>query len=198
MTVSRSEHISLGQFANVYVPFGLLVTLALLAPEQTQNPDLYRTKLTVWATTVLLIPSLCLFLFWGVSRSANNYWLLLWSFSFLSYLVHFYYGTFVVFDGFSDTFVKQGPLIAGSNFLLTFWWGIDVVLAWVSRSPPKWMWIQRVALHIFVFVVFVTANVFLRGGTIRSLGIAFALIIALSFFIRLYIAQRERVEVEDA
>jgi len=198
MTVSRSEQIGFGQFANVYVPFALLVALALLAPEQTQNPDLYRTKLTVWATTILLIPSMCLFFFWGISRSANNYWLLLWTFSFLSYLVHFYYGTFVTFDGIGDTFVKQGTLIAGSNFLLTFWWGIDVFLAWASRSPPRWMWIQRVALHAFVFVVFVIANVFLRGGSIRSLGIAFAVVVALCFLIRLYIAPGQKVEAQEA
>jgi len=192
MTVSASEQIRFGQFANVYFSFSLLVALALMVPEQTQNPDLFRAKYTVWATTILLIPSLSLFFFWGASRQVNNYWLLLWTFSYLSYLVHFYYGTFVVFDGFSDTFLKQGELIAGSNFLLTFWWGIDVVLAWVSRSPPTWMWIQRVALHVYVFIVFVAANVFLRGGAIRSLGIFLAVVVGLCFLIRLYIVSEKK------
>jgi len=196
MTVNRPERIGFVQFAIVYVPFGLLVTLALVAPERTQNPDLNRTVLTIWATTVLLIPSLCLFMFRGVSGTANNYWLLFWTFSFLSYLVHFYYGTFVQFDGFGDTLAKQGTLIAGTNFLLTFWWGIDVVLAWLFRSPPGWIWKQRVALNVFIFVVFIVADVFLKEGTIRSLGLVFAAVVGSCFLIRLYIASEKNAQVQ--
>ena len=187
MEAPRPKDITFNQFANTYVPFGILVTLALLLPEQTQNPDLYRTFLTIWVTTILLIPAICLFIFLGVSRVVGIYWLLLWSFSLLSFLIHFYYGTFVQLKGFADTFAQQGVLIATTNFLLTFWWTVDVILAWTLATLYHWVWVQRAALHIFIFAIFLVTNLFLRGDNIRILGIIFTVVIVLCVVIRLYI-----------
>lgn len=191
MEAIRQKKITFSQFANTYVLFGLLLVLALLSAEQTQNPDLYRTKLTIWVTTILLIPTLCLYMFRGISQAADNYWLLMWTFSFLSFCVHFYYGTFVEMDGFGDTFAKQGPWIAGPNFLLSLWWALDVILVWLLKSNPRWVSIQRLGLNIFIFGVFVTTNIFLRSEAIWPLGIIFTVVIVLCFCIRLYIVPRQ-------
>ena len=73
----RSKQITFSQFANTYIPFGILVVLALFAAEQTQDLDLARTRFSIWVTTILLIPTLCLFVFLGTSKAIDNYWLLL-------------------------------------------------------------------------------------------------------------------------
>ena len=66
------QDVTLGQFTAAFVPWGLLVVGALLWPELTQSLDLNRTKATIWATTILLIPALTLYPFRSAStRTAN-------------------------------------------------------------------------------------------------------------------------------
>jgi hypothetical protein len=192
----RQTKITFNQLANTYIPFALLMVLALIGPEQTQNPDLYRTKLTIWATTVLLIPTLCLYMFRGVSQPVENYWRLMWTFSFLAFCVHFYYGTFVEMGGFGDTFVKQGPWIAGPNFFLTMWWMVDVILVWSLKSRALWVSIQRLGLNVFIFGVFVITNIFLRNEAIWPLGVLFTVVVVLCFGIRMYIAPSRLSELK--
>ena len=91
------------------------------------------------------------------------------------------------FDGLADTFVQQVIVIAGSNFLLTFWWAGDVILSWVAKTTPRWAWIQRIALHVFIFGAFAITDIILRGGTIRALGIVFTVAIVLCFLVRMYL-----------
>jgi hypothetical protein len=95
-----------------------------------------------------------------------------WTFSYLAYLVHFYYAVIVTFGGsVGRVYADQGPLIATTNFLLTLWWGLDVLLAWIQKSEPRWARIQRVAAHVYVGVMFVIATLALKAGIIRYLGI---------------------------
>ena len=184
MMPNRDPRISFTQFTNTYVPFALLIALALLVPETTQNLDRYRTIFTIWATILLLIPALCLYLFSEASDVAYNYWHLFWTFSYLAFLFHFYWAVFVIFKGVHGTFMGQGNLIAGTNFLLTAWWGTDVVLSWWVASRPTWMRWERASAHLFVFLVFSTTTLALRPtpitkvlGSILSISVAVAFVI---------------------
>ena len=122
MKASPPADITLPQFTAVFVAFGVLAVLALLWPELTQALDLNRTKATIWATTLLLIPALVLYPFHTLSARIANLAHLFWTFAYLMFLLHAYWAVFVIFDGVADTFRQMGPLIASVNFLLLAWW----------------------------------------------------------------------------
>lgn len=181
---NRHPRISFNQFTNTYLPFALLIALALLVPETTQNLERYRTIFTIWATILLLIPALCLYLFSEASDAAYNYWHLFWTFSYLAFLFHFYWAVFVIFRGIHGTFMGQGNLIAGTNFLLTTWWGMDVALSWLVASRPTWIRWERAGAHFFVFLVFSTTTLALRPTPItKVLGSILSISVAVSFVI---------------
>lgn len=180
------KNISLSEFTNTYVPFGILIIIAIMAAELTQNLTYYRTIYSIWVTTALLIPAICLYILPGESEKKTDYRLLLWTFSFLAYLVHFYYGVFVTFHGsIKEVYLEQGIVIATANFLLTLWWGLDVFLGWFSASNSKWIKIQRVGAHIYIGFTFFIADVVLFEGFIRGLGILMTIAILISLIIRI-------------
>src|SRR5438876_5147468 len=95
----RYRSISLLEFAATFIPFGVLLVLALLAPERTDAVTLYRVKYTIWLSTALLIPGLCLYALPHWSSRQANFGLLLITFSYLAYMVHFYLAGIVMFGG---------------------------------------------------------------------------------------------------
>jgi hypothetical protein len=183
----RESGVRFEEFAKVYTVFALLVAAAILFAERAPALNLYRTIYTIWATTVLLTPALCLYLLRQISPTAYSYWLLFWTFSYLAYLVHFVWAVFIIFGGFRETFTGQGAIIAGTNFLLTAWWGLDVVLAWLA--PEKgWIKWERLGVHLFTFAVFAVTLLYLKDGRIRILGtiLAASVIVSLLYFLLTY------------
>jgi hypothetical protein len=190
MKASPPADITLPQFTAAFVAFGLLAVLALLWPEFTQALDLNRTKATIWATTLLLIPALVLYPFHTLSARIANLAHLFWTFAYLMFLLHAYWAVFVIFDGVADTFRQMGPLIASVNFLLLIWWGLDVLLLWTARSQTpraaRFQWATRV----FTFLVFAITLIALRGGSVRALGIVFAALVVVALAVRLWARDR--------
>ena len=190
MKASPPADITLPQFTAAFVAFGLLAVLALLWPELTQALDLNRTKATIWATTLLLIPALVLYPFHTLSARIANLAHLFWTFAYLMFLLHAYWAVFVIFDGVADTFRQMGPLIASVNFLLLAWWGLDVLLLWAARSQTpraaRFQWATRV----FTFLVFAITLIALRGGSVRALGIVFAALVVVALAVRLWARDR--------
>ena len=190
MKASPPADITLPQFTAAFVAFGLLAVLALLWPEFTQALDLNRTKATIWATTLLLIPALVLYPFHTLSARIANLAHLFWTFAYLMFLLHAYWAVFVIFDGVADTFRQMGPLIASVNFLLLIWWGLDVLLLWAARSQTpraaRFQWATRV----FTFLVFAITLIALRGGSVRALGIVFAALVVVALAVRLWARDR--------
>jgi hypothetical protein len=190
MKASPPADITLPQFTAAFVAFGVLAVLALLWPELTQALDLNRTKATIWATTLLLIPALVLYPFHTLSARIANLAHLFWTFAYLMFLLHAYWAVFVIFDGVADTFRQMGPLIASVNFLLLIWWGLDVLLLWTARSQTpraaRFQWATRV----FTFLVFAITLIALRGGSVRALGIVFAALVVVALAVRLWARDR--------
>jgi hypothetical protein len=184
------QKVTLGQFTAAFVSWGLLAVIALLGPELTQSLDLNRTKATIWATTILLIPALVLFPFRSASTRTANLAHLYWTFAYLMFLLHAYWAIFVIFRGISDTFVQMGIPIAGMNFLLLLWWGLDVVLLWAVPSySPRAERFQR-ATRVFTFLVFALTLIVLRGGPARVLGYVFVAAVVLALAVRFWARDR--------
>jgi hypothetical protein len=188
--------ITLGQFTAAFVPFSLALSIALLWPETTLALDLNRTKATIWAASILLIPALSLYPFEALSTRVSNLAHLFWTFSYLIFLVHAYWAVFVIFDGVADTFKQMGTKIAGMNFLLLIWWGIEVLLLWTVRDRFA---VFQVATRVFVFLVFAVTLLVLRGsGAVRLLGIVFVAAVLGSLAVRFLARDRGDAQLKAA
>jgi hypothetical protein len=100
-------------------------------------------------------------------------------------MVHFWYTAFVIFRGIGGTFHNMSHLIAATNFFLTGWWTVDVLLAWFASPEKRWVRVERAAAHAFIFLVFVITELFLRPTFVRYLGIALVACVAVSVLVRL-------------
>jgi hypothetical protein len=154
----------------------------------------YRVIFTIWATVVLLTPALCFFIFSG-SGAANTYWRLFWTFSFLAFLAHFYWTVVGTFHGdiYAIFHSKAGEAPPdkvveqpGPDFALSVWWGLDVLLAWFASQERKWIWLQRIAVHLLAFVMFVGATIVAEkaGVVVRGLGIVMTIAVLGSLVLR--------------
>jgi len=183
MNHDKPKAVTLVQFTVVSAPTALLILWALLAPELGGGLDLGRTKLTIWATTFLLIPGLGLWLFRTAGQPVANLGYLFWTGAWLVFLLHAYWAIFIIFDGIADTFVQMGTLIAGGNFLLLGLWSLDVLMIWLL--PARWQssWMQLVA-RLLAFLIFALTLVVLRGGAIQILGFVFTGILVISALVR--------------
>ena len=123
-----------------------------MAAENTLDLPFQRMIYSIWVTMALMIPALCLYSLPKKTQTRANYWLLLWTFAYIAYLFHFYYAVMVHYHAsIPEVFHQQGVKIAGSNFLVTFWWGIDVLLAWFVTADIKWIRIKSVYWQIFTY-----------------------------------------------
>jgi hypothetical protein len=184
--LKHRRRVSLTEFTNIFVPFGILTFLALMAAELTQNLILFRAVYSIWVTMIFLVPAVCLYVLPGKSEAKHNYWLLLWTFGFLAYLVHFYYTVFVIFNGSIPViYAEQGVVVATSNFLVTLWWGLDVLLGWFVDLPNKIITLQRAAAHIYIPATFFVSAVLIKTGFVRALGIVMTVAILLCLAIRI-------------
>jgi hypothetical protein len=161
--------ITLGQITATFVPFALLLSAALLGAEVAQNLVLTRVHTSSWVALGFFTVAFCLYIWPGDSPRRRSWWLLVWTFALLAYLVHFGYSFFGPHHGsLRDIWQSQRPLIATSNFLVTLWWTVDVILAWLHRE--NWRGIARTLIHLLAFVTFFTSSLVLFGGVVRVFG----------------------------
>lgn len=182
----NTRNITLGQFTAAFVPFAFLLVAALMGAETSLDLMHERMIYSIWASMPLMILALCLFILPQRSESRNNLWLLFWTFAFLLYMVHFYYAVVVHYHAsIAEVFREQGARIAGSNFLDTFWWGVDVFLAWTVSSDRKWIRIERTLLNIYLPLTFFVASVVIFKGFVNVLGYTMTASILTCLIIRL-------------
>jgi hypothetical protein len=150
-------------------------------------PDLAlsRAILSIWLASLLLIPAICLYVLPGGSAAQRRYARLFWTFSYLAYMVHFWFAAFVIFGGVAGTFEHMRRPIAATNFFLTGWWTLDVLVAWLAPPERTWVRVERAAAHAFVFLVFVVTELFLRPTAVRYVAIALLTSVAICLAIRL-------------
>ncbi len=184
MEIFKSKKkIYLAELANTFFPFGMILIAALLAAEFKPNVNLHRAIYSFWASTVLLIPAIYLYILHGKSAKKNNYWLLIWTFSFLAYLVHLFYDVFLV-SSIKETFAVDGTVITASKLILALWWGFDISLAWFNNSSASWIQNQRIGVNIYVGLSFLVATLIGQQGFARILGIILAISILVALVVR--------------
>ncbi len=182
--VKSRPNISLAEFANTYVPFGILMIVALLAAELTPNLTLYRANYSFLLSTVLLIPSLCLYILPQKSSTKHHYWLLLWTFGWLAYLVYGFYQYLAIAKGIPGVFAASGSVIVASQVLVALWWALDIALAWLSNSQASWIRVQRLGAYIYISLSFLIASLMGADKFSFWLGIILAIAIVISLSIR--------------
>ena len=183
----NSRHFTLGQITATFVPFGLGLIAAMMGAETALDLPYQRMIYSVWVAQALLIPAL--FLYWQPNRSleCRNLWLLFWTFAYVAYLAHFYYAVVVHYHGsIAEVWQQQGAKIAGSNFLDTLWWGLDVILAWAVQRDIKWIRIERMLLHIYLPLTFFVASVVIFKGFVNVLGYTMTVAILLALAVRIF------------
>ncbi|VTR95804.1 unnamed protein product [Gemmata massiliana] len=185
MNPDRPEHVTLIPFAAAFVPFAVLVSAALVVPEFGRELDLGRTRLTIWATTILLLPAVVLYPFRSVGRTTANLAHLYWTVALAAYLFHVWWAVAVVFDGITETVRGQGTLIAGVNFFLTGVWGIDAALLWAVPRPGPILVGTRLVARVFIFLVFAYTLLVLRGGAAQVLGAVFTVLAVVALTARM-------------
>ncbi|WP_282045461.1 hypothetical protein [Roseibium album] len=173
MTRDKPTALTLAQITIVNLSAGLLIIWCMIAPELDGDLEMGRTKLTIWATTFLLIPALGLWLIRTAGQTVANLAYLFWTGAWVLFVLHAYWAIFIIFDGVADTFVQQGTLIAGGNFLLLGVWTLDVLMIWLLPARMQSFWFQLIA-RLLAFLIFALTLVILRGGAIQILGFVFA------------------------
>lgn len=144
--------------------FLALMGFALLLAEQTDRVLFYKILYTARTTMILFTPAMCLYVLPRQSQTRQNYWLLFWTFSFLSYAIHIYYSFFVFFHGsLAAFFADQGVAVATINLIITLWWAFDIAAVWTMSSTAKWLRIQRTAIQIIIAVTFFASTVILHA-----------------------------------
>jgi len=211
METLKSKHITLTQFTATFVPFALLLSAALMAPEAPQILDnhrayyniellvYYRTIFSIWLTMVFFIAAEVLFFWPGDSPARRNYWLLCWTFGFLAFAVHFYYTIGIIFHGsLREVYAKQGVVIATSNLVDFAWWGFDLVLAWFVTTEAKWIRVQRILAHIYIPLTFFVSAVVIKRGFVRGLGILMTVAILGTLAVRFVRRRRTQLIVSPS
>jgi hypothetical protein len=198
-----------GRLWFVFALFVVLMALAhglaevkgrLDAPGDAAQLVYYRAIFTIWVTLLLLTPALCFHVFFR-SGAPNSYWRAFWTFSYLAFLVHLYWTVGATFDwDIEKTFHSHSydPGVdprsfvdhPGTDYFLTVWWGLDVLLAWVA-TDRKWVRVQRGALNLVIFAMFLGAFVLAPKASpvARGLGILMTLAVGSSFLLQMIVRE---------
>jgi len=214
MSASPARGFTLTQWTFTFVPFSVLLAAALLVPEVLtpggtpnlhwldhavglDNPAarsvpqgtpllaLLRAIFCIWLATAVMIPAVSVYILRGNSDARRRLALIFWTFSYVAYLIHFYYTAFVIFGGVAGTFANMRWQIAATNFLLTGWWTLDVLIAWSADPNQKWVRRERALSQAFIILVFVVTELFLRPTIVKYLGAALAAAVVVCLIVRL-------------
>jgi len=160
----------------------------------------FRIVFTIWVTLVLVTPAFCFYIM-RRPDTTSNYWVLFWTFSYLAYLWHFFWAVFILFAGdFHE--VLNSPQGANPNpekvvdnpipdLILTVWWGIDVLLAWIITYNNRLVQLQRGALQLFAFMAFFGASVLAAKAGLISHLLGLAMFLAATGFFALRVVVRQ-------
>jgi hypothetical protein len=128
-------------------------------PAGAHDLNYFRVIVTIAITYILVTPALCLFAY-RVPREPMGAWLAFWTASYATYLVHVYWAISGMMGG-QWHLVFECPHLVNhpwNDTLLTFAWGLDVILAWVVVGSqrdiwqsPRWVRAFRGFVHLWLF-----------------------------------------------
>jgi hypothetical protein len=172
---------------------------ASIGRDAASRASSYRSHFTLCVATVLVIPAFGFYILQRPFRM-SSYWLLFWTVGYLAYLVHGVWAYLVPSDGAWAAMLKGRPGLAAEaevgrplwSLILTVWWGVDVLLAWgfwfsARRHASAPLHLQRGALHLYAFMVFLAVTVFApaSGPLLTILGTLLSLAVLVAFALRI-------------
>jgi len=210
MTASAECPIT-ARFIRVAILSGLLIGLAHLiaedgaryaaigGPAPGHTLTHYRVIFTIWATAILLTPALCFFILFKPGVVEDS-WRSFWTFSYVAFLSHLYWTVIATFHGnFREIFHSQSGVATnperiveqpGLDSVLALWWGLDVALLWLVRRDVRWIRLQRGAVHLAAFTMFVGALMAPKASRVAHLlGMAMATTVVSTYLARLVFRQ---------
>ncbi|MDO8479840.1 MAG: peroxidase family protein [Candidatus Rokubacteria bacterium] len=212
MTASAACPIN-SRFARVGILSLLLIALAHIGAEDAawyatragwtpvHTLTYYRVIFTIWATAILLTPALCFFILFKPG-AVESHWRAFWTFSYVAFLSHLYWTVIATFHGnFREIFHSQSWLIPKPNperivdqpwpdLVLTLWWGLDIALLWLVRGDIRWIRLQRGAVHLVAFTMFVGALMAPKASRVAHiLGMVMATTVVSTYMARLVFRQ---------
>jgi len=107
-----------------------------------------------------------------------------WTTSYIAYIIHLAVSMFWFFEGDFSAMTSSTRVSAfWPGMVIVLWWGLDIALA---GTQAKWVTVQRVMIHVLVFVLFVggsavkgeTALIQLMGWALFGTGLG-ALVVAM-------------------
>jgi hypothetical protein len=165
-------------FTLSFALFGVGIAAAVVVSLTEQNLNVYRAKFAAWVSLALAGPAICAYVL-GLSSPARwSFWRWFWTFGYLAYLVHFYYAIRAFHFSPDDVYAKQGAVIATTNLVVTVWWGLDVLLAWVAPRDARLIEFERLLITALTAVSFFLASVVFRVGFGHNLGIVLTVLAA--------------------
>jgi hypothetical protein len=189
--MNSSRKVSLGQVGIGIVIFATLLVVGFLEAASRDDVLFHQVLNTVRVTMVLFTIAMCFFVLPDESERNKAYWLLFWTISFASYLVHVYFSFVLYFHGsINEFYAAQGVLVATTNLVTTFWWLLDVVLSWTERSNAKWISVERVIIHVLILFTFFLSTVILHAVDNKEtiviiLGVLQVVAVLICYIIRL-------------
>ncbi len=160
----------------------------------------YRVIHSIWVTILLLTPALCFQVF-SRPGAPNSYWRAFWTWSYAAFLVHlfwtiaatYHWNWYEIFhshigEATDPERVVQHP---GPDLILAAWWGLDVLLAWTASDKPKWIRVQRGAVHFVAFVMFFAAFTLASKASVVAHALGIGMLIAVLGAFALVLLLRE-------
>ncbi len=203
---SSKPCVTLVQFTWAFVPFALLISVALLYPEASQNLRLFRTIYLIRASLLLVLPALVFFPFIGFGVEVRNLWRLFWTFGLIAHLAHLGYAVFFVFGdqletarlypdlyGLSSNNVsvyrliveQQTSVVVWSNIAVTGFWLLDAALAWGSPPTSRAIWSFHVFTWLYVIFSFIVSTIyFYKNAASYNLGVCLIAVVTLALVVR--------------
>ncbi len=139
------------------------------------------------AVTILFItPAFALFVLQGRSGPSET-WRNLYTFAYLSYLIHLYWAIFGMMGGNWRMMFGHPELVMNprADILVTIWWTVDLALVWLVALDRPWLRLERGALQIILAVAFIAAAITHGNRMISAVGYLMLFAILTSIVLRL-------------
>jgi hypothetical protein len=199
---SEARSIPISQIASGMVILSILLVAGFVEAASRDNVLFHQVLNTVRVTMVLFAVAMCFFVLPDTSGKNARSWLLFWSLSFVSYLVHVYF-SFVLFfhTSIGEFYSSQGVFVATTNIIITVWWLCDVLLSWLSTSDAKWIRMERIIIHLLILFTFFLSTVILHAVDNKEtivivLGVLQVLSVLICYIIRLKAAKRDPAAID--
>jgi hypothetical protein len=189
---SIRKNLSIVEIAVSIIVLVLLNISVIMLANYRDNTIFYKLLYTARLTLFLFNIALCLFILPGSSETRMKFWLLFWTGSFISFLIHIYFSYFIFFGGSIAKFYdSQGVFVATLNLLITFWWLLDIILSWTSNSNSKWIMVQKTGIHILLFATFFSSTVIFHAVDNKEIFVVvMGALLGISALVCLYIRIR--------